>query len=252
MDAMYEVTRLVAWVILGCSLAGMAWAIGWKSLLRAAPFIFFGWLGLAVWATAWPPFPEWRGWLKFGVPFNVLEFAPVAIGLLGAWIASKTGMRVMRVLWAIVVILLAAETAIIACHEERAERVRRFFAESQIRREAMKQREPNGDPLGDGRLFYNTMCIGVCLLGSGLLLLVRQVDDEPTKVFVTVIGLSIGGRAVGSVLGGIGITPMVEIAVPFLSGGGSLAAITILSLGIVCMAFKSTSIGVSQAERSCS
>lgn len=66
--------------------------------------------------------------------------------------------------------------------------------------------------------------------------------------FPGVAGLSIGVRAVGSVLGGIGITPMVEIAVPFLSGGGSLAAITILSLGIVCLAFKSTSIGVSQGE----
>lgn len=61
MSGTYEVMRLAAWVILGCSLAGMAWAIGWKNLLAAAPIVFIGWLGLAVWATAWPPFPEWRG-----------------------------------------------------------------------------------------------------------------------------------------------------------------------------------------------
>lgn len=221
-------------------MALLAWIIGWKNLLKAAPYIFFGWLGLAVWATVWPPFPEWRGWLRLGIPFNILEFAPMAIGLMGAWIASKTRARVMTILGMIVMLLFAAEVAVIACSEERMERIRRVCSERPVGREALERCEAECDTVR-GRPYYNTMCAGVGLLGVGLILLIRRKDDEPAKVYMTVIGLSIGGRAIGSALGGIGITPMVEIAVPFLSGGGSLIVATLLSLCVVCAASRGSS-----------
>lgn len=238
MFEMYELTRLVAWIGIGCSLALLAWIIGWKSLLKAAPYLFFGWLGLAVWATAWPQFPEWRGWLKFGVPFNILEFAPMAVGLMGAWIAQKTGAKMMRVLGVMVMVLLAAEVVTIACSEERQERIRRSCEDSAVEREAFERYKEQRETVR-GRPYYNAMCVGIGLLGLGLVLLIRRGEDEPAKVYVTVIGLSIGGRAIGSVLGGIGITPMVEIVVPFLSGGGSLIVATLLSLGVACASSRS-------------
>lgn len=229
--------RLICWCMIGFSMGVLAYELGWRKCLKVAPYFFVGWLAITIWTNVWPLFPGWRGWFKMGIPLNVWEFAPLSIGLFGAWIASKVRIKLAGILGLVMLGLFAAEVATIACNEERVAHIRAVCENSPRIRAAIKNEESKKDII-NGRPFYNAMCLGIALLGAGLVLVMFKLKDEPTKVFVTIIGLWMGGRALGSILGGIGITPKVEVAVPFLSGGGSLIVATLWSLGLVAIGLK--------------
>lgn len=82
--------RQIVWNIAGVSAALLAVAAGWKRLLKAAPFLFAGWVALWMFACSQPVVDGSIGFVRIGpVALGVWSLFPVALALLAAWLRER-------------------------------------------------------------------------------------------------------------------------------------------------------------------
>ena len=89
-DMEWIVCRTVSKSLTGLLLCGMAIAVGWRRWLSAGPFVCLAWLCLAACAVAFPLVDDCLGRLAVGpLEVNVQEPAPLALGLVAAWLSRR-------------------------------------------------------------------------------------------------------------------------------------------------------------------
>lgn len=107
-DRLYDLGRSVSrwyfnsqaiWNILGLTAFGMAIIVGWKRWLKAAPFVFVGWVVL--WFAAhMRQLDDGSSTIVLIGPISleVWSLFPVALALLVAWLQDQYGARAIRIL----------------------------------------------------------------------------------------------------------------------------------------------------------
>lgn len=269
-------SRMVVFNLLGLVLGGCAVALGWKSWLKAAPFVALIWAGLVGYAAAQPPVNGSWGWVPTPIPgfsVDVWDFCPLVVGLTAAWLSWRFGLRPFLVMMILSLSLSGALVGRIVTNENRMQRIKFFcgvdgemppaegrnsaagFLANQsvgIIREAKWFGETEIDPkmlpcaataamparaaAMWGKWYLVLLCVAFGLLGAGFAGAWASVRDNPRRTLVLTLAIAILGVMLSSYLGGLMITPMTFTGIPWASFGGATAAVYWMTLGVLAAA----------------
>ncbi len=255
----WHFNRQLAWNAVGIvAFAGML-KLGWDRLLKAAPFVFAGWIALFVAAQFCPTV---NGSLYAGigpVRINVMACLPFAAALLLAWTAQTFKFRAARFLLVVALAFNAALAIKIMDNPNRTARVvafikgetamppseaayarmhaQRQYAQSleQARwfsgnEEALQQnlipdRRTTGVPVASALLFGKWFAVLVWglygLFAIGMIRCWWSADCEAKKVFALIGGSGVLVPAILAYGGCMALTPMTFVCAPLLSFGGT-------------------------------
>lgn len=266
--------RMVVGNLTGLALGGLAVAFGWRRWLKFAPIAVAAWVGLACYAATQPLVNGCFGWIHFGpVAFNVMEVLPLVVGLMAAWISWKFNLRSFETTLILALALAALLGTRILTGETRMQRVKALFsatmemppldARAQSRRYLQNQsaaviREakwvgktelpPKFLPCAAtaampakaaamyGKWYLVLLCGLFGLMGAGFAMAWASVGDNARRSFVLAQGLMTVGTMTIGMLGCLKVTLMLMIGIPWASFGGSLAALSWLTLGVLASA----------------
>ena len=120
--------RQAAWNIAGVSAALLAVAAGWKRLLKAAPFLFSGWVALWIVACLQPVVDGSSGFVRIGpVALGVWSLFPVALAMLAAWLRERYPVGGRKFLCGFCAGAILAVVLSVAASPDRIARVNSFF-----------------------------------------------------------------------------------------------------------------------------
>lgn len=265
--------RQMTWNAMGIAACCCAVAIGWKRILKAAPFVFAGWIAMYFVAANFMPMTGGNLCLRFG-PFiiHVMPYFPFALALMLAWSAQRFKFRAAPLLLCTSAMLVFATTVSIASAPEREERIKMF-----LRGEIPDKTEPSSEALarihcqqqqsdafntarwfgaGDaetlkfvpGRCTHSMPVASAVVFGkwfpaavmalfavftAGLVLSWRSASSEAQKVFVFVGGLGIVLPAVQCFGECFNLVPMHFMNVPLVSFGSIQVLTAWLTAGML-------------------
>ena len=266
--------RQAVWNVLGLLMFGMAIIAGWKRWLRAAPFVFAGWVALWFVAHAQPVVDGSCNFVRMGpISLGVWSLFPVAFALLAAWLRKRYGDNAKRILFIACVVALAAVSVHIATDANQMTHLAAFFegertpdmspgacarAFVQVQtRKALAQAQwfssidmeilrhtpgnmnysmPASSAVMFGKWFMSAAWGFFALIALCLAFLWRRTEDKAKRVFLLVSGL---GIIVPTMLGHcqcLGFVPMLYIAVPIVSNDTTAVLATWLGAGILVSA----------------
>ena len=120
--------RQVVWNIAGVSAALLAVAAGWKRLLKAAPFLFAGWVALWMFACSQPAVEGSCAYVRIGpVALGVWSLFPVALAMLAAWLRERYLVGGRKFLCGFCAGAILAVVLSVAASPDRIARVNSFF-----------------------------------------------------------------------------------------------------------------------------
>ena len=118
----------IVWNFAGVSAALLAVAAGWKRLLKAAPFLFSGWVALWIVACLQPVVDGSSGFVRIGpVALGVWSLFPVALAMLAAWLRERYPVGGRKFLCGVCAGAILAVVLSVAASPDRIARVNSFF-----------------------------------------------------------------------------------------------------------------------------
>jgi len=247
--------------------------VGWRRCVKAGPWLLAVWLVLFAVALPQPTAGGFSRWLAIGpFKIELWALFPIVFPLFMSWLCGKIGKRARLALLGVVIAGGVAASVKIITNENRMARVAAFFrddasvkltrnegavwAQNQLCAafveadwfsgkdvcvkyvpQAMTGGAMSTSALVFGKWFPAATCLLICLLGSGFGLVWASSEDEGKRMFVAILGALVLGPAVYSYLCGLMIVPylhrMLNCAVPIVSYGGTLAAGTLIVIGLV-------------------
>ena len=246
---------------------------GWRRCVKAGPWLLAVWLVLFAVALPQSTAGGSSRWLAIGpFKIELWALFPIVFPLFMSWLCGKIGKRARLALWGVVIAGGVVASFKIITNENRMARVAAFFrddasvkltrnegavwAQNQLCAafveadwfsgkdvcvkyvpQAMTGGAMSTSALVFGKWFPAATCLLICLLGSGFGLVWASSEDEGKRMFVAILGALVLGPAVYSYLCGLMIVPylhpMLNCAVPIVSYGGTLAAGTLIVIGLV-------------------
>ena len=246
---------------------------GWRRCVKAGPWLLAVWLVLFAVALPQSTAGGFSHWLAIGpFKIELWALFPIVFPLFMSWLCGKIGKRARLALLGVVIAGGVAASFKIITNENRMARVAAFFrddanvkltrnegavwAQNQLGAafveadwfsgkdvcvkyvpQAMTGGAMSTSALVFGKWFPAATCLLICLLGSGFGLVWASSEDEGKRMFVAILGALVLGPAVYSYLCGLMIVPylhpMLNCAVPLVSYGGTLAAGTLIVIGLV-------------------
>lgn len=247
--------RQVVWNIAGVSAALLAVAAGWERLLKAAPFLFSGWVALWIIACLQPVVDGSSGFVRIGpVALGVWSLFPVALALLAAWLRGRYLVGGRKFLCGFCAGTILAVVLSVAASPDRIARINSFFrgeprhemsasecmsgfvqhqtreafaqahwfsaCENEILKSlpgTMSYSMPASSAVVFGKWFIALAWTFVSLVVLALSLFRRGTSDVAMRTFVAFAGL---GFVVPFALGHcacLGLTPMVFTVAPLVS-----------------------------------
>ncbi len=120
--------RQTVWNIAGVSAALLAVAAGWKRLLKAAPFLFSGWVALWIIACLQPAVEGSCAYVRIGpISLGVWSLFPVALALLAAWLRERYLVGARKFLCGFCAGAILAVVLSVVASPDRIARVNSFF-----------------------------------------------------------------------------------------------------------------------------
>lgn len=270
----YYFDRQAIWNVFGLTAFGMAIIVGWKRWLKAAPFVFVGWV--ALWFAAhMREFVAGSSTIVLIGPISleVWSLFPVAIALLVAWLRQRYGGQAKRILFLVGVTAFAAIAVNVAMNANRMTHLAAFFTEERSpnmspaacargfvqsqTRKALAQAQwfssTNTEILRDtpgnrtysmpassavllGKWFMSVAWVFFALIALGLVYLWRRTGNKAKRAFLFVSGL---GIIVPTVLGHcecLGLMPMLYTSVPLVSNDTTAILASWLGVGVLISA----------------
>ncbi len=264
----------VVWNVIGIAAFYAAAAIGWKRWLKAAPFLFEGWV--ALWFAA--HMRQLDGGASTTVPIgpislDVWTLFPVALALLAAWLRERYGIRIRRILFIIGVVAVTVTAYDLITDESRMNRIVAFFAEdgspamspsacarsfaqcqackaftqakwvsssdTEILRRIPGQitySMPASSAVMFGKWFISVAGGFFAVIAFSLIWFWRVTKDRAKQAFVLVAGLGIIVPTVFGVYQCLGIVPMSYMCVPLVSNCTTSVLASWLGAGILASA----------------
>ncbi len=270
----YYFNRQTIWNVFGLTTFGMAIIVGWKRWLKAAPFVFVGWV--ALWFAAhMREFVAGSSTIVLIGPISleVWSLFPVALALLVAWLRQRYGGQAKRILFLVGVTVFATVTVNIAMNANRMTHLAAFFAgertpgmspaacargfvqsqthkafaqaqwfsstDAEILRDTpgnMTYSMPASSAVLFGKWFMSVVWMYSALIVLGLACLWRRTEDKTRRAYLLVSGL---GIIVPTVLGYcecLGLVPMLYTNVPLVSNDTTAILTSWLGVGILVSA----------------
>lgn len=262
------VCRTVSKSMTGLLLCGMAIAVGWRRWLSAGPFVCLAWLCLAACAVAFPQVDDCRGRLAVGpLEADVLEPAPLALGLVAAWFSRGlkpslgadrwlasgvvAGFAIGAVVFAVKGSLLAAiggELAGVESTDGYVDIVReverqcavmvresRWFGAAEAVEKApwcaFAAAVPSAAAFGT---WYRVLLgVAACLLVAGFAMAWRCAPSGPKKSLVAVLGTAAACPLIMDCLGCMLCEPLMTVGILWPVSEVSIGAAGWLGLGVV-------------------
>ena len=247
--------RQVVWNIAGASAALLAVAAGWKRLLKAAPFLFSGWVALWMFACSQPAVEGSCAYVRIGpISLGVWSLFPVALAMLAAWLRERYLVGARKFLCGFCAGAILAVALSVAASPDRIARVNSFFrgeprqemsasecmrgfvqhqtreafaqahwfsaCENEILNSlpgAMSYSMPASSAVVFGKWFMALAWTLVSLLVLALSLLWRGTGDAAMRTFIVFAGLGFVVPFALGHCGCIGLTPMVFTVAPLVS-----------------------------------
>jgi len=120
--------RQIVWNISGVCAALLAVAVGWKRLLKSAPFLFAGWVALWLFACSRPAVDGSCSFVRIGpVALGVWSLFPVALALLAAWLRERYLVGAGKFLCGVCAGAILAVVLSVAASSDRIARINSFF-----------------------------------------------------------------------------------------------------------------------------
>lgn len=263
--------RQVVWNVFGLSAFIMAIIAGWKRWLKAAPFVFAGWVALWFVAHAQTVVDGSCNFVRMGpISLGVWSLFPVAFALLAAWLRKRYGNHAKRILFIAGVVAFAVVSVHIATDANRMTHLAAFFAGErkpgmspgacarafvQVQTcKALAQaqwfsstdtsilRDTPGNPTYSmpassavmfGKWFMAVAWVFFALVALGLACLWRRTEDKAKRAFLLVSGLGIIVPAVLGPCECLGLVPMLYTSVPLVSNDTTAVLASWLGTGIL-------------------
>ena len=264
----------------GLLLCGMAVVVGWRRWLDAGPFICLAWLCLVACAVVFPQIDCGRGKIAAGLlKVDFWGLAPLAAGLLAAWLSCNLKSRSDTAAWlfsGIVVgfivggaVAYAAKTSQLAMlGGQLAESVPRGACASVFRdvehqcAELVRSSEcfgavdvvqnapwcafaaalPTAATTAFGGWYRVLLYVATCLLGTGFAMAFRCVPVGPKRSFVVILGIAAVVPLMMNCLGCMLCEPLMTTGILWPSSEASMGAMGWLDLGVVTSALLSEDI----------
>ena len=266
--------RQAAWNVVGLSTFCTATVIGWKRWLKAAPFLFEGWVALWFAAHMQQSVDGSSAIVQIGpISLDVWALFPVSLALLVAWLRERYGIRTRRLLFIVGIVAFAVTACYLVTDTNRMTRLAAFFAgdsapamspsacvrgfaQSQARK-AFTQAHwfsstdaeilhnipgnttysmPASSAVMFGKWFMAVAWVFFALIAVGLACLMRRTEDKAKRAFLLVSG---SGIIVPAILGHcecLGLMPMLCTSVPLVSHDTTVALASWLGAGILVSA----------------
>ena len=247
--------RQAAWNIAGVSAALLAVAAGWKRLLKAAPFLFAGWVALWMFACSQPVVDGSSGFVRIGpIALGVWSLFPVALALLAAWLRKRYLVGAKDFLCGVCAGAILAVALSVAASPSRIARINSFFTgeprhelsasecasgfaqhrtcesfaqahwfsacENEILKSlpgTMSYSMPASSAVVFGKWFMALAWMLVSVLVLALALIWRRTSDVAMRTFIVFAGLGFVVPFALGHCGCIGLTPMVFTVAPLVS-----------------------------------
>jgi cell division protein FtsW (lipid II flippase) len=270
----YYFNGQAAWNVLGLTVFGMAIIAGWKRWLKAAPFVFAGWVALWLVAHVQSVVDGSSTFVRIGpVSLGVWSLFPVAFALLAAWLRNRYGERARRILFIAGIVAFVAVVAQVAVDANRMARLAAFFAgerspdmspgtcarvfvqaqtykalaqaqwfsstDAEILRNTpgnMTYSMPASSAVMFGKWFMAVTGGFFALIALGLACLWRMTEDRVKRALILVLGAGLIIPAVFGVCQCLGIVPMWYTSVPLVSNDTTAVLATWLGAGILVSA----------------
>lgn len=263
--------RMVCWSGIGAALGCCAWLVDWKHWKRYSIVVSLAWIGLLVWAMQFPAINGTPGWIPIGgvVAFNVWEFMPLAVAMLGVWVSDRFKLKSLAALGLTLLCLGTPFVAVVSRNANRVEKVKAVLSgdktklsETGLARayqvdfccravkasrwigpsdfdvrylpERMTSCMPAASTVLFGRWFLVALAVAVILLGVGFVLAWLALVDEPCRVLVAATGFAVVGKAMLGIFGSLGFLPFRGECVPLATFYGSLTVATLVAVGVIC------------------
>ena len=251
----YCFNRQAIWNVFGMTAFYMAIIVGWKRWLKAAPFVFVGWV--ALWFAAhMRQLDDGSSTIVLIGPISLEVWAlfPVAFALLVAWLRQRYGVQTKRILFIVGIAAFAAIAGRVVTNANRMTHLAAFFAgekapamspaacarefvqcqtckafaqaqwfsstDAEILRNTPGNTTysmPASSAVMFGKWFMSLAGVFFAVIAFGLAWLRRVADDRAKRTFILVVGLGIIGPAVFGVCQCLGIVPMSYTCVPLVS-----------------------------------
>ena len=270
----YYFNRQAIWNVFGLAAFVMTIIVGWKRWLKAAPFVFVGWV--ALWFAAhMRQLDDGSSTIVLIGPISLEVWAlfPVAFALLVAWLRQRYGVQTKRILFIVGIAAFAAITAHVFTNANRMTHLAAFFAgeESPAMSPAACARAfvqsqtckafaqaqwfsstdaeilcntpgnttysmPASSAVMFGKWFMSLAGVFFAVIAICLACLWRVAEDTAKRAFILVVGLGIIGPAVFGVCQCLGIVPMSYTCVPLVSNCTTSVLASWLGAGILVSA----------------
>ena len=268
-------SRQLVWNVLGLSAFVMAIIAGWKRWLKAAPFVFVGWVALWFVAHMQPVVDGSCNFVRMGpISLGVWPMFPVAFALLAAWFRKRYGDHAKRILLIAGVVAFAAITVHVATDANRMTHLAAFFAGErkpgmspgacarafvQVQTcKALAQAQwfsstdaailratpgnttysmPASSAVMFGKWFMSVAWVFFALIALGLACLWRMTEDRSERALILVLGLGLVIPAVFGACQCSGLVPMLYVSVPIVSNDTTAVLATWLGAGILVSVF---------------
>ena len=263
--------RQLAWNGVGLAAFAGAWAVGWKRLLKAAPWLMAAWIAAFVMAQFSRPINGAHKWISAGpVSINVVTcFMPV-FALFVAWLHDKKRIR-LWVEWTAVAIAAVVAVWMFSCHGGWQERIAGFFnpgkwmqTRAYMSRQLMMAFHVSnwfGDagrslgflprPESDGMMSASALLFGkwfpvavvfiFAVLGACLTVVWKCASDASRRRYVLLFGLWLVAPAVYCTFHSLALLPVVGVSPALASYGGNMVVMAWLGFGVLAAMARSGS-----------
>ena len=265
------VCQTVSKLLTGLLMCGMAIVVGWRRWLSAGPFVCLAWLCLAACAVAFLQIDDGRGQFAIGpLKTDVWEPAPLALGLLAAWLSRVLKPKLVADRWlfsgiivgfvvggAVACTARASQLATLgaelagpvptdACvdivrevERQCAEMVREseWFGAAEVVEKApwcaFAAAVPTAAATSFGTWYRFLLCAAACLLVAGFAMAWRCAPSGPKRSLVAVFGTAAAGPLIMDCLGCMLCEPLMTAGILWPVSEVSIGAAGWLGLGVV-------------------
>lgn len=253
--------RQLAWNGVGIAAFAGAWALGWRRLLKAAPWLMAAWLAAFAAAHFARPVNGAHKWIRIGpIAINVvtcfmpvfalfvawlhykkriapcMELAAVAVAILGAaWYVIGSDWRVARLSAFFDLSDGAQDGACMGCQLVAAFDAANWFGCAGERLDSLPCPESDGmmsaAALLFGKWFPVAVIVSFAAIGALLSIVLRNATDVARRRFVILFGLWLIVSAAYCFLHSIGLFPVAGMSPALASYGGTAVVMAWFGLG---------------------
>lgn len=236
--------------------------MGWKNLLRVAPWLMVAWVGLLFMAFAGRPINGVYRWVEFGpVRLNVRTVLWPIAALFAGWLCSRRGVKPWMVI-SLIGCVSVAMSCVIFSNTQRLERISVFFDGLNVEHAKMYMQCQLRAALEaanwfgcSGRSFRLLPCANtdgivagaalalgkwlpifsvalMAMIGSCLTCMYLSLRDSAKRMYVFVFGVVLVGPALWNYLQCLMMVPVFGCTFSLLGYGGTDVVCTWLGMGI--------------------